>query len=159
MALTALSGLFSFLGGSFFRMIWGEVSSYFNKLQDHQFEIERMNLQNTLDDANHTRTIEMLRLQSELGLKVVEAQSAANIGLEEAKAFTVAQANAFQRTGIFLVDLWNNVIRPACATVALVLWIYKLVHVQGVMDAWDLDLIGAIFGFFFADRSLIKRGK
>ena len=40
-----MSALISFLGGSAFRMVWGEVSSYFNKRQDHQHEMERMKAQ------------------------------------------------------------------------------------------------------------------
>ena len=39
------SALFSFLGGSVFRMIWGEVSSFIEKRQEHAQEIERMRLQ------------------------------------------------------------------------------------------------------------------
>lgn len=153
------SALLSFLGGSAFRMIWGELSSWLSKAQDQKFELERLNLQKELDDAEHTRTMESLRLQNELGLKMVEAQSEAAVEQEEARAFTEAMKNAFVKTGNAFIDAWNGGIRPAAATVVLVLWLAKLVVAKGVLDDWDKELSSAILGFFFADRSLGQRGK
>jgi hypothetical protein len=151
--------LFSFLGGSVFRMIWGEASSFLNKRQDHQYEIERLRLQSDLDAAEHARAQETLRLQAELGIKTVEAQSEAALAKADADAFTAAMQDAFKATGIFAVDLWNGVIRPAGATIVLALWVAKLWAQGGKMDPWDMELGGAILGFFYADRSLGKRGK
>jgi hypothetical protein len=154
-----LSALFSFLGGSFFRMIWGEVSIFVQKKQDHAFELERMRLQTEIDDRAHQRIQEALKLQSELGIKMVEAQSEANVLSEEAKSFTEAMKNAFKPSGIYWVDAWNSLIRPAAATVALALWVGKLVNQGFVMEVYDTEITGVVLGFFFADRSLGKRGK
>jgi len=154
-----LEALFSFLGGSVFRMVWGEVSAWYNKRQDHVFEIERLRLQGDLDAAQHTRTQEMLRLQNELGIQMVEAKAEADIGVEEAEAFTKAMQNAFKPTGWAFVDIWNGIIRPAAATIALALWILKLNSQNWLMQEWDITLAGTVLGFFFADRSLGKRGK
>lgn len=154
-----LSALFSFLGGSVFRMIWGEVSAFVQKGQDHKFELERMKLQTEMDDRAHQRTQEALRLQSELGIKTIEAQAEANVLSEEAAAFTEAMKNAMKPTGIYWVDAWNGIIRPAAATIALALWTLKLVHQGFVMEAYDTEITGVVLGFFFADRSLGKRGK
>ena len=57
------------------------------------------------------------------------------------------------------MDIWNGVIRPAAATLALVLWVGKLAAQGWKMDEWDITLAGTVLGFFFADRSLGKRGK
>jgi hypothetical protein len=154
-----LSALFSFLGGSVFRMIWGEISAFVHKKQDHAFEIERMKLQTEMEDRAHQRTQEALRLQSELGIKTIEAQAEANVLTEEAQAFTVAMKNAMKPTGIYWVDAWNGVIRPAAATIALALWVLKLVHQNFIMQDYDMEITGVVLGFFFADRSLGKRGK
>lgn len=140
-------------------MIWGEVSSFINKQQDHSQEIERMQLQKDLDDAAHARDIETLKLQNQLGLQTIQAQGEAAVSAEEAKAFTTAMADAFKPTGYPAVDVWNGVIRPAAATIVLGLWIAKLWTQKGVMDDWDTTLAGTILGFFFADRSLAKRNK
>lgn len=154
-----IEALFSFLGGSVFRMIWGEVSAWYNRRQDHQFEIERMRLQNELDDRAHQRTQEALRVQAELGIKTIEARSVADVATAEAEAFGEAMRNAFKPSGFAFVDIWNGVIRPAAATLALALWVGKLSAQGWKMDEWDITLAGTVLGFFFADRSLGKRGK
>lgn len=154
-----IEALFSFLGGSVFRMIWGEVSAWYNKKQDQKFEIERMRLQSELDDRQHQRTQEALRLQSELGIKTIEAQAVADVATAEAEAFTRAVEQAFKPSGWAVVDIWNGIIRPSAATIALLLWVLKLNSQQWKMDEWDITLAGTVLGFFFADRSLGKRGK
>jgi hypothetical protein len=151
--------LFSFLGGSVFRMIWGEISSFVNKRQDHQYEVERLRLQSELDTAQHARAQEALRLQAELGIRTVEVQSQAAIAQSEADAFTAAMKDAFKPSGIFFVDVWNGCIRPAAASIALVLWLVKLYAQDGKMEEWDRELAAGILGFFIADRALGKRGK
>ena len=154
-----LEAILSFLGGSFFRTVWGEVSAWYNKKQDQKFEIERMRLQSELDDRQHQRTQEALRLQSELGIKTIEAQAVANVATAEAEAFGRAMEQAFKPSGWAVVDVWNGVIRPSAATIALLLWVLKLNSQQWKMDDWDITLAGTVLGFFFADRSLGKRGK
>lgn len=153
------TALLTFLGGSAFRMLWGEISSWISKGQDHEQELERMRLQSDLDDKNHKRTVEMLEVQSKLGIKTIEAQAEANVATLEAQAFDEAMKTAFTPTGIKFVDIWNGIIRPAAATIALALWVAKL-HTQGyAMQEWDIALAGTILGFFFASRELGKRGK
>lgn len=151
--------LFSFLGGSVFRMIWGEVAAWQNKKQDHKYELERLKLQTEIDDRAHQRTQETLRLQNELGLRVVEAKAEADVAVEEAAAFRKLVETASKPTGYTVVDVWNGIIRPSAATIALVLWVLKLNHQGWKMDDWDVTLAGTVLGFFFADRSLGKRNK
>jgi predicted dehydrogenase len=154
-----VEALFSFLGGSVFRMIWGEVSSWYNKKQDHQFEIERMRLQADLEDKAHERMQASLRLQSELGIKTIEAQAEAAALTADAEAFANAMKDAFKPTGVYWVDVWNGIIRPSAATIALGLWVLKLNTQSWTMQDWDLTLTGTVLGFFFASRELAKRGR
>ena len=154
-----LEALFSFLGGSVFRMIWGEVSAWYNKKQDHAHELERLRLQNELDDRAHQRTQDALRLQNELGIQMVAAKAEADAATAEAAAFAKVMDSAFKPTGWAVVDIWNGVIRPSAATIALALWVLKLNHQNWKMDEWDVTLAGTVLGFFFADRSLGKRNK
>lgn len=154
-----LSALISFLGGSVFRMLWGEIASFINKRQDNDHELKLLRLQSDLDDRAHVRNQEALQLQAQLGIKVIEAQSQGEVDKIEADAFNQAIQRAFAPTGFALVDVWNGVIRPAAATIALVLWVAKLVSQGFQMSEWDMELTGAVLGFFFADRSLGKRGK
>jgi len=154
-----LSAIFTFLGGSAFRMIWGEVSSFISKKQDHLHEQDLMRLQAELDDKAHARQMENLRLQNEYGLKVIEVQRDAAVAEEEAKAFTEAMKDAFKPTGIFFVDAWNGTIRPQFAQLALILWFLKVLNQNFVMDEWDQGLAAGILGFFIADRTLGKMKK
>lgn len=154
-----ISALFSFLGGSVFRMVWGEVSAYLNKRQDHAHEVAMLKIQQELDDARHTRDLEQMRLASELGLKTIEAQKDAAIAAGELDAFSRAIEAAARPTGIKWVDAWNGSIRPSYATVALILWLVKVAAQGFKMDAFDAELLAVVAGFYFADRSLGKRGK
>lgn len=154
-----IEALVSFLGGSVFRMIWGEVSAWYNKRQDHAFELERLRLQTEIDDKAHQRNQESLRLQNELGIKTIEAKMEADVATAEADAFAKAMENAFKPSGWAVVDIWNGIIRPTAATIALVLWVLKLNSQNWKMEEWDITLAGTVLGFFFADRSLGKRGK
>lgn len=153
------SALFSFLGGSVFRMIWGEVSSFVNKKQDHSHELELLRLQNDLDQSQHNRQLVMLKAQADLGVKTIEVQSIADAEKAGAEAFTEAMRAAWRPTGIEFVDAWNGAIRPAAATVVLILWSAKLLAQNFKMDDYDLEISGVVLGFFFADRGLSKRGK
>lgn len=154
-----ISALFSFLGGSVFRMVWGEVSSYLNKRQDHAHEVELLKVQKELDDARQVRDLEQMRLANELGLKTIEVQRDSAIAQAEVDAFSRAIEAAARPTGIKWVDAWNGAIRPSYATVALGLWLVKVVAQGFKMDSFDAELLAVVAGFYFADRSLGKRGK
>lgn len=140
-------------------MIWGEVSNFFNKKQDHEHEMARMQLQATLDEKAHQRTMESIKLQSDLKVEQVQVQSEADQAAKAADAFTEAMKTAFQPTGYALVDIWNGVIRPSFATVCFVMWFAKVVGQGFIMDAFDKELLAGIVGFYFADRTLGKRGR
>ena len=154
-----IEALLSFLGGSVFRMIWGEASAWLNRRQEHQHEIQRLTLQRELDDRAHARSLEALRLQHDLGIQTVRVKAEADVAVAEAAAFGKVMQAAFKPTGYTLVDIWNGIIRPAGATIALALWVAKL-NAQGwVMQDWDIALSATILGFFYADRALGKRGR
>src|SRR5258708_5469892 len=151
------SALFSFLGGSVFRMIWGEASSYLQARQEHTQELERMKLQNDLEGARADRDLVRIKLQSELGVKEVQIAGDLAIQKSEADAFLEAMKNSLKPTGIFFIDLWNGIIRPAAASFVLLLWFSKVLGQGFVMDEWDMDISGVVLGFYFADRSLKTR--
>lgn len=153
-----LEMLVSLLGGAGFRMIWGEVSGWFNKRQDHSYELERMRLQAEMDNGAHTRQLEMVRLQADLGVKAIEIKADADMMAKEADAYIAAIRANEAKSGIKWVDAWNKAIRPAFATVALFLWCAALARAGFVMQEWDVTMIGSITGFFFASRVYDKRG-
>ncbi len=153
------SALFSFLGGSVFRMIWGEVASWVQKKQEHAQEIERMQAEAGLEAARHERDMSRIRLQSDLGIKEVTIAGDLAIQKTEADAFVQAIRAASVPTGVKWVDGWNGAIRPVTASIALLLWAWNFAGNGFVMTDWDRDLMGVAIGFYFADRSLSRRAK
>lgn len=154
-----MSALISFLGGSAFRMIWGEVSAYFDKRQEHRYEIERLEHQEKVDAAQHARNLESMRLQNELGVKVIEVQRDADLDRIDAQGWENAVEAVGKATGIKFIDIWNQSIRPFLATASIVIVLIQFGEHGFVLTDWDRELVGAILGIYVADRSLAKRGK
>lgn len=154
-----MGALFSFLGGSIFRAIWGEVASAFAKYQDHKNEIESMRMQAELEAGRHSRDLERLKVVSDLGIKEIEVQSDAVIEAKEADAFIEAMKTINVKSGVSWVDGWNSSIRPAAATTALLLWWFCLYGNGFALTEWDKELVGVILGFYFASRVLTSRNK
>jgi hypothetical protein len=154
-----MGALLSFLGGSAFRMIWGEVSSFITARQQHKQELERMQIQEQLEAGRHGR--DMARIQLQADLKVQEVKVVGDLAIQktEADAFVEAIKAASKPIGIFFVDAWNGSIRPSMATIALAMWVLALYRAGFIPTEFDKELIAGILGFYIADRSLGKRGK
>jgi len=153
------SALVSFLGGSVFRMLWGEVSSWITARQEHAQELEKMRLQETLDAASHARQLESLKLQSDLGIKTIAAQAEATANAADLDAWVQSVKDIGKATGIRWIDTWNGSIRPALASMAMAIVVAEFIRNGFHPTAWDLELVGAVLGMYVADRSLVHRGK
>lgn len=153
------AAIFSFLGGSAFRMIWGEVSAWMTARQDHKRELEMMRLQGDLDAAYHVRNMESIKIQADMKITTVRTQAEADLSRIDATGFYAAAQDATRLTGILFIDAWNGAVRPLCATIAIGLWVFALIKSNFIMGDWDRDLIAAVLGFYFASRELVKRGK
>ena len=153
------AALLSFLGGSAFRLLMGEVVGFLKSRQDQKHEVELMRVQADLAASEHARNLESLKVQAELGVRTVQVQGERDVSVAEAQAFREAVAHAQKPTGIGWVDAWNASVRPAFASVALLLWLLALWSRGFVLSEWDTGLVGVIVGFYFADRSLRKVGR
>lgn len=153
------SAILSFLGGSAFRLIWEQISQMWTAHQEQKHELERMRLQGELDAATHERNLAAIKLQADLGVQTIAVQAEADLSRLDATTFGNAVVESMKPTGIWQVDLWNGIVRPAAASIALYLWFVAL-QAQGFkMGDWDRELVGVILGFFFAVRVLSNRGK
>lgn len=153
------SALISFLGGSAFRMIWGEVSAYFTAKQSHAQEVERMRLQGELDAAAHARNLEAIKVQADLGVKTIQVQADAEISKIDMAAWAQAVTDVGKTTGIKFLDIWNGAVRPYLATMAAVILLMECAHNGWGPTEHVLMVCDAILGIYVADRSLGKRGK
>ena len=149
--------LFSFLGGSVFRMIWGELSEAWNKHQDHKHELESLRLQMELESQKAQQDLERMRVASELGIKELEVKTNAEIEGKDADAFIAAMRTVNTKTGNVWIDGWNASIRPAAATTAILLWWLSLAQNGFILQEWDWELVGVILGFYFAHRVFASR--
>ncbi len=154
-----LSALLSFLGGSAFRMIWGEVSTWLTKRQDHAHEMEMMRLQADLDAQRHALQMDAIRLQAEQGIKVIEAQREAVVDELETNAWLEAVKATGRPVGVAWVDAWNAAIRPAGATWALAVLTLDLLFDAVTVSPTVEAVCFAFLGLFVADRAMGKRGK
>jgi len=152
------SALASFLGGTAFRMIWGEVSSWLTKRQDHRLEIERLKLQGQLDAEQHGRNLDAIRVQAQLGVETIRVQASADVDRFEAEGWLEAVKATGRQTGIRFVDAWNAGIRPAVATWSVGMMTLAEFGAIAMSDN-TTQVAGAALGLYLADRTLAKRGK
>lgn len=147
-----ITALMTFLGGATVRLFLGHLFDFITKWQDQKNELARLTLQGQLDAAQHTRNLEAIKVQADLGVKVIEAQTEAQVTQAEADAFIEAVRATGQRTGIMWVDLWNGIVRPLLASMCIVLWVAKIVGAGFVLDEWDRELMGLALGVFVGGR-------
>lgn len=153
-----ITTLLSFFGGSVFRMLWGEISTFITAKQDHSFEIERMTLQGNLDAAQHVRNLEAIKVQAALGVETIHVQGEADLGRLDAQAFNTGVELTGKSSGNWFIDAWNGAIRPGLATVSIGLVVASevaLIHMSE--NGWALA--GSALGIYVADRTLFKRGR
>ena len=153
-----MGALFSFLSGSVFRMLWGEISSFITKAQDHKQELELAKLQASIANEEHTRNIEALKLQHDLGIEKVYVQQEVDTNAGELDAWIATVKSINTKTGVAWIDGWNQCIRPAVATIAVCSMIVEIALLGHLTD-WHREVFGAALGLFLADRALSKRGK
>lgn len=159
-----ISSILSFIGGNVFRMIFGEISAYFNKKLEHIQEMERMKLAGEEAAAQHIRNQEALRTQFEQGIKVVQVNAQAAIDTIDADGRNEVVKSTTRTIGVAWIDAWNAVIRPGVATWAIfmltleALSTYVFAHAY-VMSDETAAIVGASLGIYLASRDLMKRGK
>lgn len=153
-----VSAILSFLGGSAFRAIWGEVSNWLTERQNHAHEMERMRLQAEIDAAQHARNLDSIRLQADLGVREIRVQAEADINRIESEGWLEAVRSTGRAIGIAWVDAWNAVIRPAVATWSVAMLTLSEFGVFALTDT-TASVCFAALGLYLADRTLGKRGK
>jgi hypothetical protein len=146
------TSLIAFLGSAGIRLALGHLFDFITKWHDSKNEIAHMRLQGELDAAQHARNLEAIKVQAELGVKVIEAQTQAHVTDAEADAFVEAVKATAVKTGIVWVDVWNGVIRPLLATVCIVLWVMALIEQKLVLNEWDRALMSMALGIFVGGR-------
>lgn len=150
--------MLSFLGGTAFRWLLGELLGFFKARDEHKAEIERMRLQHELDADRHKWQQEAIAAQAAQGIKVIEAQASA-AGEAAADAAFLAAVQGVGRAGdrADWIGAWNASIRPALATVGMALLAGNaLAPSMVVLSPLLLELICAVLGVFVGERIRAK---
>jgi hypothetical protein len=149
-----LGGLISFLGGTAFRWILGEVLGFMKARDDHRMELERLRLQHDQDRDRAQWQREAMSAAAAEGLRIIEAQSVASAARAADDAFLAAIGgvnDASKRAD--WIGAWNASIRPLLATVAILLIAGNALAPQYVvLSALVTDLICAVLGVFVGER-------
>ena len=142
----------SFLGGATVRLFLGHLFDFITKWQDQKNELARLRLQGDLDAAQHARNLEAIKVQADMGIKVIEAQTESHVTQAEADAFVEAVKATGQKTGVTWVDVWNGIVRPLLATICIGLWVLSMSERKFVLDEWDRSLMSLALGVFVGGR-------
>jgi hypothetical protein len=151
--------LLAFLGGNAFRLLFGEISNAWTKYQDHRHELAMLQAQQIADAARHAQNLEAIRVQAELGVQTIRVQGEADVSRTESDAWLEAVKATGKSTGVAWVDAWNGAIRPALATMCMLLIAGDWAQSNFDLDNYSWALISAVIGIYIADRSLLARGK
>ena len=116
-------------------------------------------MQTEIDEKLHIHNLEMIRLQNDLGVKVIQAKRDVDLDRTEVAAWAGLVDSTARITGIRFIDVWNGIIRPLLATLAISFITAEIIRNGFILSDWDRELVGAILGIYIADRSLYRRGK
>lgn len=149
-----MSGIISFIGGTAFRWLFGEIIGFFKARDEHRAEVERMKLQHDLDRDKHEWQQQAIKTAADAGIKLVEAQREAHTAAVADDAFLAAiQGVNTASARADWIGAWNACIRPFLATVAILLLVGQaLAPTVVVLSALVLDLICAVLGVFVGER-------
>jgi len=149
-----LGGLFSFLGGAAFRWLLGEVLGYLKQRDEHKMEMERLRLQHDHDRDRAQWQREAMAAAAAEGLRIIEAQSVASAARAADDAFLAAIGGVNEAsTRTDWIGAWNASIRPALASVAILLLVGNaLFPAYVILSALVTDLICAVLGVFVGER-------
>ena len=155
-----MGGLISFLGGTAFRWLVGELLGWLKARDERAAELAMLRLQHDLDRERHQWQQDAISAQAAAGVRVIEAQSQALAGAAADAAFVGAVQGvtaATQRSD--WIGAWNASIRPALASVAILLIAAQAVAPGAVLlSPLVLELICAVLGVFVGERIRARGG-
>lgn len=148
------SGMLSFLGGTAFRWILGELFGFLKARDEHKAELERTRLQIELERERAILQRQAAQQAADLGVKIIEAKSEADT--EAAAALAHLRAiegvnKASERTD--WIGGFNAIIRPELAQVAILLLVADAIWPDAItLTPLMLELFCAVLGVFVGER-------
>lgn len=149
--------ILTLLGGAGFRVMFGGILDYFNKRQDHKYELERMEKQAEIEVRMAEIRAQAASAEADARLKQIGAEWGGKVELQDAASFGAAFEAASKPTGMKIPDFLNAMVRPTITLALLAFYIYVRAGAEEVKwEEADTVLFYSVVGFWFADRSLRK---
>lgn len=163
-----MGGLLSFLGGTAFRWLFGEIIGFFKARQEHAQELERMRLEHEQARDRQQWQREAVQAAAQAGIRLVEAQSEAargaaadaaflaavqSVGAVSEEAGTVSERPGFVGWLAGLAVALNAFIRPELAQVSILLIAGSAIWPQHVVLTGLVgEVVCGALGLFVGER-------
>ena len=148
-----LSGLFSFLGGTAFRWIFGEIFSYLKSQQEHKQELELRRLDREIATAQAAERRLEIKEAAAAGVTLIQAQREATHENMLDKMLASAVEGVDKLSGIPFVDGANKLVRPTVAYVAILMLVLESFFPNHIiLKAATVELFMAFLGLFCGGR-------
>lgn len=148
-----MAGIFSFLGGTAFRWLFGELIGFFKAKQEHAQEIERMRLSHDQDNDRHKWQQEAIAAQAAAGVKVIEAQAEASAHAMADQMLLTTMETMGKPSGIQWIDGFNALIRPELAQVSIILLVASAIWPKDIVLTGIVgEVVCAALGLFLGGR-------
>lgn len=148
MEIVTSSAALALLGGTGFRLVLGYAMDRLKDWQEHSFELARMKQEQAGEAARNEAYLKTIQAEKGLDVKAISVESKT----VTEPSFQILTREARMPTGFKYLDMWNSAIRPALATVCILVWVGFLNSRGWVLNSWDLELIAATLGIFIGSR-------
>ncbi len=151
--VSAFTGLFSFLGGTAFRWIFGEIFAFIKAKQEHKQELELRQLDRDIAKDNAIERRLEIKAAADAGVQIIQAQREATHENMLDKMLFSAVEGVDKLSGIPFVDAANKMVRPTVAYVAILMLILEsLFPTHVILKAATVELFMAFLGLFCGGR-------
>ena len=147
-------GILSFLGGTAFRWLFGEIIGFVKEREERKREIELLALQHAQEKDRHQWQQEAIKAQADAGVRVIEARRVADESAAADDAFLKAIEGVNRASDrADWIGAWNAAVRPFLATVGILLLVANAIAPSVVvLSALVMEVICAVLGVFVGER-------
>jgi len=155
--------LLSMLGGGLFRLL-PELIALFKGRQDADHEYRMTQLQLEIDKARAGQQIDLAHAQAEIAANAADMAAMVEALKAQATPTGIAWVDALSASVRPVLTYWWCLVLYTIAKIIAIVVAFKAGVPLGafaaiLVTAFDEQVIGSIFAFWFVDRALRKRGR
>lgn len=146
----------AFIASGAFRAMFDGVLGYFQRRQDHQYELERMERQWQIELQRADIAAKAAEAQAKHELDRLATEYAGRAELADTDMLARAIESTSRPSGVSWIDALNQSVRPVVTYILVAFFVFWRVKSGHPIDEADRALVGTVLGFWFADRALRK---